>query len=376
MHGGNQDDPRERTDAAGASDAEITPAQGDTAPAFEAPGPALNSEQGLLRWLVAIAALGLSGLLFGQQELAGLIAVAGLYVAAQAADQDRRWRLLYFALAWIVPLSGVGAFFALATMLQTATIAAPLKTFLLGFTGWAAITAVILWIPPAANALVQVLFRAPPSHTLRLTARLVATGLLLSVPAAFALRDVMLELLESPQSPLTSAMFVGSLIGYVALALAGVGFKIRRTTAETIARLGLRPLSRRDLAISGITVIALLLLTAGADAAQKRWLHDLWVQDQAMTAAIAGKLSIGAALLLGISAGIGEEITMRGALQPRLGLALTSLLFASLHVQYTWFGLLVIFLLGALLGIVRARTSTSVVMLAHTVFDVIAVFTA
>ena len=67
---------------------------------------------------------------------------------------------------------------------------------------------------------------------------------------------------------------------------------------------------------------------------------------------------------------------MRGALQPKLGLVLTSLLFASLHVQYTWFGVLVIFLLGALLGFVRSRTSTSVVMLAHTVFDVIAVFTS
>ena len=76
-----------------------------------------------------------------------------------------------------------------------------------------------------------------------------------------------------------------------------------------------------------------------------------------------------------VSAGVGEEITMRGALQPRLGLKLTSLLFASLHVQYSWFGVLVIFVLGLVLGVVRARTSTSVVMLAHTVFDVVAVFT-
>jgi len=46
----------------------------------------------------------------------------------------------------------------------------------------------------------------------------------------------------------------------------------------------------------------------------------------------------GLMLLLGLSAGIGEEITLRGALQPKLGLALTSLLFAALHVQYSWYG--------------------------------------
>jgi membrane protease YdiL (CAAX protease family) len=77
--------------------------------------------------------------------------------------------------------------------------------------------------------------------------------------------------------------------------------------------------------------------------------------------------------VLGLSAGIGEELTMRGALQPRLGLAATALLFASLHVQYSWFGITVIFLLGLVLGLLRKHTNTSVAMAVHALYDMAAV---
>jgi CAAX protease family protein len=66
---------------------------------------------------------------------------------------------------------------------------------------------------------------------------------------------------------------------------------------------------------------------------------------------------------------------MRGALQPRLGLVLTSLLFASLHVQYSWYGMVVIFLLGMVLGTIRRRTSTTAAMAVHVLYDIVAVLT-
>lgn len=340
------------------------------------PPPPVDTERGLIGWLVAIGAIGLGGLLLRQQELAALIGAAGLFVAAQASDADRRWRWLYLALAWIVPLASAGALIALIQLLQPAPIAEPWKTILVGYTGWAAFVAVILWIRPVADALVQVMFREPSSHTLRLAARLAVCGLLIAIPAAVALRGEMMELLQSAESPLNAGAFLGSLVGYVALALAGVGFRIRRTLAQTWDRLGLRPLTPRDWLAAAITVALLVAVTGGADFVQKQWFHDLWLKDQEMTRAMAGRLGIPEALLLGISAGVGEEITMRGALQPKLGIVLTALLFASLHVQYTWFGILVILVLGVMLGLMRARTSTSVVMIAHTAFDVVAVFTA
>jgi membrane protease YdiL (CAAX protease family) len=63
---------------------------------------------------------------------------------------------------------------------------------------------------------------------------------------------------------------------------------------------------------------------------------------------------------------------VRGALQPRLGLLLSSLLFAALHVQYTWFGMGTVALLGMLLGYLRQRTNTTTAIAVHAAYDVIA----
>jgi membrane protease YdiL (CAAX protease family) len=90
---------------------------------------------------------------------------------------------------------------------------------------------------------------------------------------------------------------------------------------------------------------------------------------------IAGGLSQWDTLLLGVSAGVGEELALRGALQPKLGVFLTSLLFALLHVQYSWFGVGIILVLGLLLGTIRNRTSTTVAILVHALYDMFAVFT-
>ena len=45
------------------------------------------------------------------------------------------------------------------------------------------------------------------------------------------------------------------------------------------------------------------------------------------------------------------------------------------HVQYSWFGMVVIFTLGVTLGLIRRTTSTSVAMLVHAAYDMVAVFT-
>jgi membrane protease YdiL (CAAX protease family) len=86
-------------------------------------------------------------------------------------------------------------------------------------------------------------------------------------------------------------------------------------------------------------------------------------------------MPLATALLLGVSAGFGEEIAIRGALQPRLGIGLCALLFASAHVQYSWFGMATIALLGVLLGGIRAGTNTTTAIAVHALYDVLAVAT-
>jgi len=79
---------------------------------------------------------------------------------------------------------------------------------------------------------------------------------------------------------------------------------------------------------------------------------------------------------VGVDAVGGEEVTIRGALQPRLGIVLTSVLFACGHVQYSWWGMLTIALLGMLLGGVRRLTNTSTAIVVHSLYDVFAVVTS
>jgi membrane protease YdiL (CAAX protease family) len=71
-------------------------------------------------------------------------------------------------------------------------------------------------------------------------------------------------------------------------------------------------------------------------------------------------------LLLGLGAAAGEETLFRGALQPVFGVVLTSLLFASLHVQYgPSVSLGYVFLLSVGLGILRNRINTTAAFVAH-----------
>jgi hypothetical protein len=71
--------------------------------------------------------------------------------------------------------------------------------------------------------------------------------------------------------------------------------------------------------------------------------------------ALTGKLSIGDCIVLGLASGIAEEAFFRGAMQPRLGLVATSLIFGMVHfapkrelLPWTGFALVAGFVLGAL----------------------------
>ena len=121
---------------------------------------------------------------------------------------------------------------------------------------------------------------------------------------------------------------------------------------------------------------ALIGLNSGTEWAEHRFFPLLWQQDRDVTRLIAGALPVSTALLLGVSAGLGEEIAIRGALQPRLGIVLCAVLFASAHVQYSWFGMLTIGLLGVLLGGIRAGTNTTTAIVVHALYDIFAALTA
>ncbi len=153
----------------------------------------------------------------------------------------------------------------------------------------------------------------------------------------------------------------------ILFALVGVGLFVRRDGRDTLERLGLRiPTGKQLLLAVGVTI----LLLAFDFAVNVAWQaidpegFDTLVE---VTESLFGNLmTLGGALALGLSAGISEELLFRGAIQPRLGIVLASVLFTVGHLQY---GITVatveVFIIGLVLGFVRNRTHTTICILIH-----------
>ncbi len=138
---------------------------------------------------------------------------------------------------------------------------------------------------------------------------------------------------------------------FVFIALLGVGLGLRRSWGETRERLGLGGLSAIQLLILPAIIIGLVLLQFGISA--------LWLFDEST-------MSIAGAITIGFAAGIGEEVLMRGAVQPRFGIVFTTLLFTVLHTQYELsFATLIVLILSVVLGLVRRYFNTTACILVH-----------
>ncbi len=379
------------------------PGDAGRAPDFEAPEPGAPGDeapppppehapgQGLVAWLAVIGGGSTVCALLGHPELALFFAGAGLFALAQAADAvtaaggTRAWILdapregglgaALFALLVraIVPGMGALAYLGIGTYaIQLGND--PVHQISGAWSFVAAAVSLALISRRAADGVASWLFRGGPStRTRRLTARLVVLGLMLPVPMQAMMPQLLDAMRESPVPLADARGLVAQLLGEIAVALAGVGWLVSRRGRATLERLGLSGVRLPHLGWIVLGLVGAVGINAGMEALQRNFLPDLWRQDQEVTRIIAGNMTVATALVLGISAGFGEEIAMRGALQPRLGIVLTAVLFACGHVQYSWFGMLTITLLGTLLGVVRARTNTSAAIVVHVLYDIVAV---
>jgi uncharacterized protein len=159
---------------------------------------------------------------------------------------------------------------------------------------------------------------------------------------------------------------------FLAIALCGVGIGVRRDFRETLARLGYGPITLPQLGLVALFVVGALLLSFAADALFAALQPDLFdrvgeVSEGLFSPAGLSPLSaILFALLIGIGAGVGEETLFRGAVQPALGITLTSVLFAFMHIQYGPSLLLAYLLVISVgLGLLRKHINTTASFLAH-----------
>ncbi|MCA9987233.1 MAG: CPBP family intramembrane metalloprotease [Anaerolineales bacterium] len=154
---------------------------------------------------------------------------------------------------------------------------------------------------------------------------------------------------------------------FFALGIFGPGFLVRRNWTALRHRLGLTPLTQRQVlqAIAWIAPLVALQWAAGAI-----WLllapDQVELFDSVQGTLLADIDSIWEWVLLAVATGIGEEILFRGAIQPRFGLWPTVILFTIAHTQYALSpATVVIALLAYILGRLRQQHGTSMTILVH-----------
>lgn len=177
--------------------------------------------------------------------------------------------------------------------------------------------------------------------------------------------------IESAGIDVRSVLFECTL--WVVAALLGVGFAIRRTLDQTLDRLGLRPPTLNDVVVGtaagfGLFLLGIVFQVVWA-ALAPQMMEEQTVAAEAMSALIN---NLPLALLVAACAALGEEIIMRGALQPVFGVWLTSIFFVSLHSQYLFTPImLLIFAVSMGLGYLRQRYSTTTAIVAHFAYNAI-----
>ncbi|MGH3085853.1 MAG: CPBP family intramembrane glutamic endopeptidase [Rubrobacteraceae bacterium] len=186
-----------------------------------------------------------------------------------------------------------------------------------------------------------------------------------------------------PDGRVSPIVILSSQLPFVIVAAMGVGIFFRRNPRQTIERLGYGKISMKHFGAISLFVAAALGLSFAADALFAALQPDLYSQVGELSENLfspQGLNPISAilfALLIGVGAGLGEETLFRGALQPALGIVFTSILFASLHVQYGPSLLLgYVLLLSFGLGLLRKHINTTASFVAHAGYNTISVLLA
>jgi len=307
--------------------------------------------------------------------------------AAKAPDGTVFAVLAYVALGMIYGLAALIGLGLLLTSTLAGTqpdIAVLMGTMNIGLLGWGSlivsVLGLVVLLRPVRRALASFL-PIDPLRTVHAVA--LSMGALVLLQTVFimgvgiqTMADMMTQSAETgvetgavsiPGSWFSTLMMV--LFGAV-----GIGWLIRRDGRQTLQRLGIVMPSAMQLLISvgvGALLVGVIMVLEMASAALG-WGVD---EDVArLTEQMLGGLmtTIPGILTIGLAAGIGEEALMRGAAQPRLGLLLTSVIFALLHANYgITLSTLAVLIVGLGLGIVRQRMNTTSAMAVHATYNII-----
>lgn len=156
------------------------------------------------------------------------------------------------------------------------------------------------------------------------------------------------------------------------LAMVGVGWLSRRSWPATLDRLGLVMPTARQWGIGLAAGLIMVPVVLGIEYLASLTGWETSADVERLTEELLGALftSPFGILTLGLSAALGEETLFRGAVTPRFGIILSSILFALVHSNYgITLSTLVVFLLGVLLAWLRMRYNTTTAMATHAIYN-------
>ncbi|TMG12086.1 MAG: CPBP family intramembrane metalloprotease, partial [Chloroflexi bacterium] len=175
------------------------------------------------------------------------------------------------------------------------------------------------------------------------------------------------------QPPLTIADLIFDETPFLVFALVGVGLFVRRELPDTARRLGLVLPTWWQIAIALAAAGVFFVFVQQVDMLSHAWTPGIAHRVDAATNHLFGRLSWpGGALAVALIPGLCEELLFRGALQPRIGLLATALLFTSIHTQYALSLDTVAVLVIALgLGLLRKYTNTTTSAACHISYNLL-----
>ncbi len=152
----------------------------------------------------------------------------------------------------------------------------------------------------------------------------------------------------------------------------GVGLFLRRGWRQTLDRLGLK---KPSLLGVGVAIISTMGLVFTLMVISFIWLQAVGEetfnrQTQASDALAESINTLGLAFMVAFTAGVGEEIAFRGALQPIFGFWFASVMFVIGHTQYTLTpAALIILLVTLTFGLIRKYLDTTTSIMTHFLYN-------
>ena len=234
--------------------------------------------------------------------------------------------------------------------------------------------AIAVMMPVARQALARLVKEFNPASSVNAVAASLYIVVFMEQLSSQVSVDQIATLSQVKSSPSLPFLLATNQLPMVIVAAAGVGLLMRRGLRPAMDRLGLFWPGWRWIGASVGVAVGLIIFGVAFDRLMSVATPQTSQSIQEITNQLLKSVnSYGALVALALGAGIGEELLFRGALLPRFGNVLTSLLFAALHTQYgVTLATLEIFILGLVLGWLRRRAGTTGCIITHTLYDIVA----